>query len=291
MAQFGPVLTAVITPFAEDGSVDYQTFSRLCQHLVANGSDGVVVTGTTGESPTLSDEEKLALYKAAIDAVGSRATVIAGTGTYDTAHSVELTERACELDIDGVLVVAPYYSRPDQRGFHAHFTAVADASTVPVMLYNIPARTGRLVEIPTLVDLARHERITAVKDAVDDAPFTGRTIAAVGDALEVYSGSDDMVLAQVALGAVGVVSVASHIVGNQIAAMIAAHAKGDVATAAAINAALFPIFDLCFTDPNPTPVKGALSELWEPVGSPRLPLVDAKPETVAALVAAVRALA
>lgn len=290
MAQFGQVLTAVITPFTDAGDVDYETFARLCQHLVANGSDGIVVSGTTGEAPTLSDEEKLALTRTAIDAVGSRASVLSGTGTYDTAHSVELTRRACELDIDGVLVVAPYYSRPDQRGFHAHFTAVADASTVPVMLYNIPARTGRLVEVPTLVDLAGHERIVAVKDAVDDAPFTGRTVAAVGDSLEVYSGSDDMVLAQLALGAVGVVSVASHIVGNEIAAMIAAHEKGDVAAAAAINASLFPIFDLCFKDPNPTPVKGALSELWDHVGSPRLPLVDAKPETVAALVAAVRAL-
>lgn len=291
MAPFGQVLTAVITPFAPDGSVDYETFTRLCRHLVANGSDGIVVSGTTGESPTLSDEEKLALSKAAVDAVGGRASILVGTGTYDTAHSVHLTEAACELDIDGVLVVAPYYNRPDQRGFLAHFGAVADASSVPVMLYNIPARTGRLVEIPTLVELAGHERIVAVKDAVDDAPFTGHTVAAVGDRLAIYSGSDDMVLAQVALGAVGVVSVATHIVGPQIAAMLDAYGKGDVATAAAINARLFPIFRLCFTDPNPTPVKGALSELWEPVGDPRLPLVPARPETVSALVALVRGLA
>lgn len=291
MAPFGHVITAVVTPFDADGAVDYETFTRLARHLVATGSDGLVVAGTTGESPTLSDDEKLALFAAAREAVGNRASVIAGTGTYDTAHSVELTRAAGDLGVDGVLVVTPYYSKPDQRGLLGHFTAVADAASVPVMLYNIPGRTGRRVEVDTLAALADHDRIAAVKDAVDDPGFTSRTHVACGDRLTIYSGSDIYTLPQLAVGAVGVVSVASHLVGTRIAAMVAAHRAGNTAEALAIHESLVPVFDRCFAEPNPQPVKAALGELWDSVGPPRPPLVEATPETTAALVAAVRAVA
>ncbi len=287
MAPFGHVITAIVTPFTDDGEVDYDTFTRLCSHLVGHGSDGLVVAGTTGESPTLSDDEKLALFRAAIDAVGDRANVIAGTSTYDTAHSVRLTEAACELGVDGILAVTPYYSKPDQRGITRHFTAMADASSVPLMLYNIPGRTARLVEVATLVELAGHERIVAVKDAVEDLGFSTRQHASAD--LAVYSGADIYNLPLAAVGAVGVVSVASHLVGDEISAMLALVRSGDLQGALAIHESLIPVYDACFAEPSPQPLKGALGVLWDGVGVPRLPLVEAEPETVDALVAAVRA--
>jgi len=290
MAPFGHVLTAMVTPFTPDGAVDFERFTRLARHLVASGSDGLVVAGTTGEAPTLSDEEKLALFGAAVDAVGGRAVVVAGTGTYDTAHSVDLTRAAADLGVTAVMAVTPYYSRPDQRGLLAHFTAIADATDLPVLVYNIPSRTARLIEVSTLVELSRHPGIVAVKDAVDDVAFTTRTKVAVGDDLAIYSGSDIFTLPQLAVGAVGVVSVASHLVGPRIAAMVEAHHGGDHAAALAIHDDLVGVFDLCFAEPNPQPVKAALGRLWEPVGRPRLPLVEAATATVDALVSAVEAL-
>lgn len=290
MVPFGHVMTAMVTPFTADGAVDYERFARLARHLVANGSDGLVIAGTTGESPTLSDEEKLALWKAGVDAVGGRALVVAGTGTYDTAHSVELTRRAVEVGVDGVMAVTPYYSRPDQTGLLRHFTAIADASEVPVLLYNIPGRSARVIEVDTLAHLAEHDRIVAVKDAVDDVAFTTRTRVKVGDALAIYSGSDIFTLPQLALGAVGVVSVASHVAGPQIAAMVAAHHAGDHHEALRLHDALVPVFDLCFAEPNPQPVKAAVGRLWEDVGEPRLPMVPASDATVIDLVGAVQAL-
>ncbi len=287
MPPFGEVLTAMITPFDADGHVDYGQVDRLARFLVANGSDGLVVAGTTGESPTRSSDEKVAVFKTVVDAVGGRATVVAGTGNYDTAASVALTRRAQEVGCDAVMAVTPYYSRPPQEGLYRHFTAIADASDLPVLVYNIPGRTARLIEVDTLARLAGHERIVATKDAVGDVAFSARTIEACGDGLAVYSGNDDHTLPIIAIGGVGIVSVASHLAGPQIKRMVGAARKGDFGTATKIHQELTPLFGALFREPNPIPLKAALNVLWEPVGEPRLPLVPAQPTTVAAVTEAV----
>ncbi|HZJ47437.1 MAG TPA: 4-hydroxy-tetrahydrodipicolinate synthase [Acidimicrobiia bacterium] len=282
-APFGQVLTAVITPFGDDGSIDYGTFWRLTRFLADNGSDGIVVGGTTGESPTLSKVEKVALFKAAVDAVGDRMTVLAGTGTYDTRESVELTERAAGSGVHGVMAVTPYYSKPPQEGIARHFTAIADASDLPVLLYNIPGRTCRLIEIETLVRLAEHPRIVAVKDAVDDLDFTRRQIEALPEGFAVYSGSDGQTREIIRAGGVGVVSVAAHLAGKTIKAMVEAALAGDDEEADRLDALLAPLNQALFLEPNPMPLKAGLDLAWDPVGVPRLPLIPASDATRAAI--------
>lgn len=277
---FGEVLTAVITPFDEDGAVDYGTFWRLTRHLSDNGSDGIVVAGTTGESPTLSKVEKIALFKAAVDAVGERITVIAGTGTYDTRESIELTERAAEVGCDAVMAVTPYYSRPPQEGLYRHFTAIADASELPVLLYNIPSRTARLIEVDTLARLAAHPNIVAVKDAVDDIDFTSQAVEVLPAEFAVYSGSDAMTKSIIEAGGVGVVSVASHLAGNEVKRLVTATRDGDSAESSKYHDGLMPLFDALFVEPSPMPVKAGLNAVWGNVGDPRLPLVPASEDTV-----------
>jgi 4-hydroxy-tetrahydrodipicolinate synthase len=278
---FGEVLTAMITPFNEAGEVDHEQTWRLARYLVDNGSDGLVVTGTTGESPTLDADEKVAVYRTVVDAVGGRAKVVAGTGTYDTAESVALSRRAAEAGVHGLLAVTPYYSKPEQAGLEAHFAAIADATDLPVLLYNIPARTGRLIEVPTLAKLAGHPNIVAVKDAVMDIDHTSETVR-VAD-LAVYSGQDSYTWPMMAVGAVGVVSVVSHLAGRQVKAMVSAANRGDMSEARRIHQALLPLCWACFLESNPSPVRGAMSALWEPVGPPRLPLLDAQKTTVQAI--------
>ena len=286
---FGAVLTAMITPFDRAGQVDYQAAWDLCRHLVANGSDGLVVCGTTGESPTLDAEEKLGLFRTAVEAVGERAVIIAGTGTYNTAESVEMTKRAAELGCDGVMAVTPYYNKPPQEGLYQHFTAIADASDLPVLVYNIPGRTSRLIEVETLARLSRHERIVATKDAVEDVEFTRRTLDAVAEPFAVYSGQDSFTLDLMEIGAVGIVSVASHLVGNEIQEMTGLARDKDYRAARAIHDRLMPLFQALFIESNPMPLKAALSELWQPVGDPRLPLIPARDETRAAVIEALAA--
>jgi len=273
----------MITPFDAEGAVDHGRVWELAHHLVETGSDGLVVAGSTGESPTLSDEEKVALFRAVVEAVGSRAWVVAGTGTYSTAHSVELTRRAEEVGCHAVMAVTPYYNRPSQAGLVAHFEAIAGASGLPVMLYNIPARTGRRIEADTLARLAAHPGIVAVKDAVGDAAFTTETVEAVGSGMAVYSGDDVNTLPIMAVGGVGVVSVAAHLAGRPIKRLVEAAAAGDLAEARRLHQALAPLCRALFLEPNPMPVKAAMNELWEPVGEPRLPLVAASAATVAAI--------
>lgn len=279
-APFGTVLTAVLTPFDEDGAVDYGVFWKLIRHLADNGNDGVVVTGTTGESPTLSKPEKVALYKAAVEAAGDRMKVIAGTGTYNTAESVALTEQAATVGVDAVMAVTPYYSKPPQQGLVKHFTAIAEASDLPLMLYNIPGRTGRLIEVPTLVELANHDKIIAVKDAVGDVDYTSRAIAELAEGFAVYSGDDARTKDIVYAGGVGVISVAAHLVGSQIQKMIAAIVDENHDEATRIHDALTPIFEALFVEPSPMPLKAGMTALWENVGQPRLPLVPASEETI-----------
>jgi len=279
----------MITPFDQAGQVDYQAAWDLARHLVSHGSDGLVVCGTTGESPTLTKDEKLAMFKTVVEAVGDRAIVIAGSGTYNTAESVETTRQAADLGCHGVMAVTPYYNKPPQEGLYQHFTAVADASDLPVLVYNIPGRTSRLIEVDTLARLSRHERIVATKDAVEDVEFTRRTLDAVSETFAVYSGQDSFTLPLMEIGAVGIVSVASHLVGDQIQEMTAAARDKDYDAARVIHDRLLPLFEALFVEPNPMPLKGALNEVWRPMGDPRLPLIPPRAETVAALLRALEA--
>ena len=270
----------MLTPFDDDGSVDYGVFWKLIRHLADTGSDGVVVTGTTGESPTLSKPEKIALYKAAIEAAGDKMKVIAGTGTYNTAESITLTEQAASVGVHGVMAVTPYYSKPPQAGLVKHFTAIAEASDLPLMLYNIPGRTCRLIEVETLVELAHHDSIVAVKDAVGDLDYTRRLISELPEGFAVYSGDDGRTKDIVAANGVGVVSVASHFVGDQIQKLVAAVKDGNDDEANRIQGKLTPIFEALFVEPSPMPLKAGMNALWGNVGKPRLPLVTASDETV-----------
>ncbi len=280
-------MTAVLTPFDREGAVDYATFWRLVRYLAENGCDGVVVAGTTGESPTLSTVEKVALFKAAVEAVGDRMTVVAGTGNYNTAESVELSHRAAEVGVDALMAVAPYYSKPPQEGLYRHFRAIAESTDLPLMLYNIPGRTACLIQIDTLVQLAGVPQIVAVKDAVDDLEFTRKALAALPPDFAVYSGSDHMTREIVQAGGVGVVSVASHLVGATVKSLVKAALAGDEEEATRIDEGLMPLYDALFIEPNPMPLKAGMGSMWGPVGEPRLPLVAAAPATVKLLEVAV----
>jgi 4-hydroxy-tetrahydrodipicolinate synthase len=273
--RFGAVVTAMVTPFGEDGRLDLEGAVQLAHHLAASGTDALVVAGTTGESPVLSDEEKLELWGALV--ADGRLPVIAGTGTNDTVHSREVTAKASDLGVAGILAVTPYYSRPPQSGLEAHFRAIAAATHLPVMLYDIPVRTGRKIAHDTLLRLAEVENIVAVKDAAGDVAGTARLVAEAPDAFEVYSGDDVLTLPFLSVGAVGLVSVASHWAGNELAAMIAAYFAGEVATARELNAALLPSFRYETGDeaPNPIPAKAMMRVMGLPAGQCRLPLGDA----------------
>ena len=268
----GEVLTAIVTPFRADGSVDLDAFRRLASHLVDHGSDGLVVCGTTGESPTLSDEEKLELIAAAIDAVGDRATVVAGTGTYSTAHSVHLTGQAHELGADGVLIVTPYYNKPPTRGIVAHFRAVAEATDRPIVVYNIPGRVVINLEPETIAELAEIPNVTAVKQAYSDLG-QARRIVELG--LDLYAGDDELLVPFLELGGVGGVCVHTHIVGPQVKELVTRHKAGDREGAGALDEQLRPALELLKIQTNPIPIKAALKLLGHEVGGHRLPLVEA----------------
>lgn len=283
LAPFGRLLTAIITPFEGEGSVDYAAFWKLVRHLRDNESEGIVVAGTTGESPTLSKPEKIALFRAGVDAAKGKMRVVAGVGTYDTRESVALAEAAAEAGVDGLMAVTPYYSKPPQRGIVEHMTAIADATELPLMLYNIPGRTATLIEIDTLVELAHHPRIVAVKDAVDDIEWSARQIKELPEGFAVYSGSDGMTKDLVAANAVGVVSVTAHLAGREIAAMVEAVVDGDWDTANRLHDLLAPLSSALFAEPSPMPLKGALNAFWDEVGDPRLPLVRAQDATIEAV--------
>jgi 4-hydroxy-tetrahydrodipicolinate synthase len=271
----GEVLTATVTPFDSNGAVDYDRYRELCGYLVDNGSDGVVVSGTTGESPTLSDEERLELLRAAIDAIGDRATVIAGTGTYSTAHSVHLTEQAHEAGAHGFLVVTPYYNKPPQRGIVAHFKAVAAASDRPVMVYNIPARVVINIEPETMAELAEIPNVTAVKQANDDLE-QARRIVELG--LDLYAGDDNLIQPFLELGGTGGVCVHTHVVGPQVKEMVRRFRDGDLDAAKRIHDELAPAYELLAVTTGPIQIKAALNLLGHDVGGLRLPLVEASEE-------------
>jgi 4-hydroxy-tetrahydrodipicolinate synthase len=268
----GSVITAMVTPFDADGAVDLDAFRDLAAFLVDNGSDGLVVCGTTGESPTLSDEEKLLLFAAAVEVVRGRATVIAGTGTYDTAHSVQLTKEAADVGVDAILVVTPYYNKPPQRAILRHFEEIAGATELPVVAYNVPSRVVVDIESPTIARLAEIENVVAVKQAhgdLDEARFIAEETP-----LDLYSGDDPNTLAFLELGGVGVVSVTAHLWGPQIAEMIRRHRDGDVEGARALHEEQQPSYELLRIQTNPIPIKAALNLTGHEVGGHRLPMVE-----------------
>ena len=274
----GEVLTAIVTPLDSSGAVDYDSFRALASHLVDHGSDGVVVAGTTGESPTLSDDERVELIAAAVDAVGDRATVVAGTGTYSTAHSVHLTERAHEAGAHGFLVVTPYYNKPPPRGIVEHFRAIAAMSDRPIVVYNIPARVVLNLETETIAQLAELPTVRAVKQANPDLD-QARAIVELG--LDLYAGDDDLILPFLELGGLGGVCVHTHVVGPQVKALVTAARGGDLDEARRLEEGTRPALDLLKVQTNPIAIKAALNLLGHEVGGLRLPLVEATEDEVA----------
>jgi 4-hydroxy-tetrahydrodipicolinate synthase len=268
----GEILTAIVTPLKPDGSIDLDRFRALAAYLVDNGSDGLVVTGTTGESPTLSDDERFVLYEAAVDEVGDRATVVAGTGTYSTAHSVHLTERADEIGVDAFLIVTPYYSKPPVRGIVEHFRAVATVSAKPLVVYNIPSRVVLNLEPEAIAQLAEIPTVRAVKQAYPDLE-QARAIVELG--LDLYAGDDDLVLPFLELGGRGGICVHTHVVGPQVREMVARFRAGDLEGARALDEELRPAIEIIRAATNPIGIKCALNLLGHDAGGLRLPLVEA----------------
>lgn len=288
-AQLGTVLTAMVTPFKPDGSLDGDAAGRLANRLVDSGCDGLVLSGTTGESPTTTDDEKIALLRVVLEAVGDRARVVAGIGTYDTAHSVQGAKLAAAEGAHGLLAVTPYYSRPPQAGLVAHFSAIADATDLPVMLYDIPPRSIIPIEWDTLRTLSEHPNIVAVKDAKGDLHGGGQIIAETG--LAYYSGDDALNLPWLAMGAVGFVSVWGHLAASQLRDMLSAFQSGDTATARKINATLGPLSNAQDYLGGVTLSKAGLRLQGFEVGDPRLPQLPATAEQLDALAADMRAAA
>jgi 4-hydroxy-tetrahydrodipicolinate synthase len=274
----GEVLTAIVTPFKADGAVDYDAFRALAEHLVDNGSDGLVVTGTTGESPTLSDDERLELLRVAVDAVGDRGSVVAGTGTNSTAHSIHLTRDAHEAGADAFLIVTPYYNRPPPRGIVAHFQAIAAETDRPLVVYNIPARSVLNIEPETMALLAEIPNVQAVKQANDDLD-QARRIVQLG--LDLYAGDDPLILPFLELGGVGGVCVHTHVAGPQVKQMIRRYRAGDVEEARRLDRELQPALDILKVVGNPIAIKAALRLLGHDVGGHRLPIVEATEEETA----------
>ena len=275
----GEVLTAIVTPFDADGAVDYERFAELARHLLDNGSDGFIVAGTTGESPTLTDGERLELFRVAVDTVNGRGTVIAGTGTYSTAHSIHLTRAAHDIGVDGFLVVTPYYNKPPARGIVAHFKAIAAESDKPIMVYNIPGRVVINIEPETIAELAEIPTVRAVKQANDDFE-QARCIVAETD-LDLYAGDDNILYPFLEVGGVGGVCVHTHVVGPQVKQMIRTYRDGDAETAKRIDEELAPAYDLLKVQTNPIAIKAALNLLGHQVGGLRLPLVEASEDEIA----------
>ncbi len=273
---FGRVLTAMITPFDAAGNVDYAEAGRMAQWLTEHGSDGLVVTGTTGESATLSLDEKMRMYETVVKAVGDRAKVLAGTGSYDTAETVELSRAAAETGVDGLLVVTPYYNKPSQEGLYQHYQAVAEATSVPLVLYNVPARTSVNLEAATVLRLAQIENIVGVKEASKLLDQVGEIIGGAPEGFQVYGGADEVNLPILALGGVGNISVISHVVGLDLQKMHQAFFSGDLETARQIHLRTLPMTRAMFSAPSPVPTKTALAMMDVlPSSRVRLPLVEA----------------
>jgi 4-hydroxy-tetrahydrodipicolinate synthase len=274
VAQFGRLVTAMVTPFDQELNIDFQKTERLIDHLLETGTEALVVSGTTGESPTLSGEEKLQLFRHVVEYTNGRCKVIAGTGSNNTAASIEFTQAAEKTGVDAVMLVAPYYSRPSQEGLYQHFKAVAEATKLPVMLYNVPGRTGVNMTAQTTLRLAELPNVICVKEASGNLSQMAQIIENAPEGFELYSGDDGLTLPVLSIGGVGVVSVASHVVGSEMTEMINAFFSGNYRQAAALHRKLLPVFEGLFAYPSPGPTKVALEKLGVPVGGVRLPLVE-----------------
>ena len=274
MSDFGKLLTAVITPFDNNGVLNTDTLWRLCKKLVHEKSDGLVLSGTTGESPNLTKEDRKIIYSTAKDSVGDNAKIIAGTGTYSTRESIEYTKMANDIGVDGIMIVTPYYSKPSQFGILQHFEQISKNTDLPIMAYNIPGRTATLIEIETLEKLVDDIGIHSIKDAVGDLEFSKTELDALNEKVDIYSGNDAETIEFMKLGGKGVVSVASHIVGNEIYDLINHVSNDEIESADNMQNQLLPLFDLLFQEPSPGPVKYLLTQTWEDVGVPLMPITD-----------------
>jgi 4-hydroxy-tetrahydrodipicolinate synthase len=280
---FGRVITAMVTPFDREGNVHYAEAEKLAAYLAANGSDGIVVCGTTGESPTLSWDEEYQLFQVVQKAVAGKAKVIAGTGSNSTSEAIEATQKAAKLGVDGSLQVVPYYNKPPQIGLYQHFAAIAAAVDLPMMLYNIPGRTGQALEPETIAKLAKLDGIVAIKEATGNLDLVSQIRSLTPPEFAIYSGDDSLTLPMLAVGGMGVVSVASHLVGNKIQQMIRAFESGNNRAATQLHIELLPLFKGLFFAPNPMPIKAALKiQGWE-VGGLRLPLCELPAELLPTL--------
>ena len=274
MSDFGKLLTAVITPFDSNGVLSTDTLWRLCRKLIHEKSDGLVLSGTTGESPNLTKEDRKIIYSTAKDSVGDKAKIIAGTGTYSTRESIEYTKIANDLGVDGIMIVTPYYSKPSQIGILQHFEQISKNTDLPIMAYNIPGRTATLIEIDTLEKLVDDIGIHSIKDAVGDLNFSKTELEVLKDKVDIYSGNDGETIEFMKMGGKGVVSVASHVVGNEIFNLINHVLNDEIESAEQLQNQLLPFFDLLFEEPSPGPVKYLLTETWEDVGLPLMPITN-----------------
>ncbi len=280
MVELGRLITAMITPFDEEGKVDYSQAKRLANHLLDSGSDGLVVSGTTGESPTLTNEEKLRLFAEVKEAIGDRGSVIAGTGNYSTAESIELSREAQKQGADALLLVVPYYNKPPQEGLYQHFKAIAAETDLPCVVYNVTSRTSLNMSHETTIRLSHIDNIVGIKEAGSDMDQIARIIEGAADGFRVWSGNDNETFYIMSMGGFGVVSVASHLVGNQIKQMMGLLLEGDIEGAAAEHRRLLPLFKVLFLESNPIPVKWSVNQAGFKAGNPRLPLVPPQEKTV-----------
>lgn len=280
---FGRLLTAMVTPFDEHGEVDYGRTSKLIEHLLDTGTDGLVVAGTTGESPTLTTREKVELFKYVVKEVNGKVPVLAGTGSNNTRASIELTREVESIGIDGIMLVVPYYNKPSQEGLYQHFSQIAASTSLPVMLYNIPGRSSVNMTPETIIRLSQVDNIVSVKEASGDLDAVSQIIEETGDDFSVYSGDDGMTLPILSIGGTGVVSVAAHVIGKDMRAMVQNFLDGNVTEAAGIHRRIVPVVKALFQAPSPSPVKEALNEINVPVGSVRLPLIPLPDEEKANL--------
>jgi 4-hydroxy-tetrahydrodipicolinate synthase len=275
---FGQVLTAMVTPFDENGEIDFQATKNLINYLIANGTEGLVVSGTTGESPTLTEEEKVHLFKFTVEVVNGRVPVIAGTGSNNTKGSIELTILAEDVGVDGIMLVAPYYNNPSQEGLYQHFKTIAEVTSLPIMLYNVPGRSVVNISVETVIRLSKIPNIVSIKEASGNLDTMVEIINHTPEDFSLYSGDDGLTIPVLSIGGIGVISVASHVIGNEMQSMIGHFNRGNIQEAARDHRRLLPIMKALFAAPNPSPVKAALNLKGIPVGGVRLPMIPLNDE-------------